>query len=515
MMDQKNKKRNRVQALATVGLVALALFLANVLFSRLFLRADLTEEKEYTLSESTRNVLKDLKDPVTLKVYFSKEIPPSLSPLKQRIFDLLDEYRVYSRRKINIVQVTPEESQEREMEAQMLGIPPLQLNVIRRDKQEVMKVYMGMALFYLDKKEVIPLAVKVENLEYDLTSAVLKLTSSAEPKLGLVVPPPENDQLGLPGRGPYSRLEEALKGRFAVDRLDPASDDLARSEISALLIVDPRDFPDKAKKNLDDLFEKGIPIVVLAGTVNVGDDLQTSRVKTGLEEWLKTRGIEIDAQLIIDPRNHTNATFTSGIMQYSIPYPFFVQVTREGLNSENMATAKLENILFPWTNTLKMFPDDHAGWKYTPLAQSSEAALTQAGEPIVVPGALENFQEGEAGKKTIAVLVEAPLPNQEDKKRLLVAAANTQFIKDHVVADYPGNLVFVQNLLDGLTLGDQLIGIRSRGKTTRPIALPSPTATSAIKFGHMVGIPLAVIGFGILLAFLRKKRREKAAIIYI
>lgn len=510
----EGKSGNKKQALLMAVLIAAALFLVNILFQRLFLRADLTEENEYTLSTATKKILKSLEDPITLKVYFSENLPPAVKPLEQRVFDLLDEYRIYSRSKINIVRVVPEESPEREQEAQLLGIPPLQLNVIRRDKQELIKVYVGLALFYLDKKEVIPVTVKVDQLEYDLTSAVLKLTSRNAPRLGLVVPPPEPET-----RSPYTLLTEVLKRQFDLTKPDLSADkppggNPVESTFDALLVVDPRDVKTEMTKELDSLFDKGIPIVILAGRVDISNELGAEVYQTGLEEWLKGKGLELDPRLIIDPKNHANATFNAQYIQYNIPYPFFVQVTREGLNQENAATAKLENVMFPWTNTLKLLTGEHADWKYAPLAKSSDAALFQEGPPDVNPQAIENFQPGKGETEIIAAQVAAPSAGKEGTERRLLVVANTQFIKDHVIKDYQGNLVFVQNLLDGLTLGDQLIGIRSRGKTARPITPPSPTAVSAIKFGHMVGIPLAVIGIGILLAILRKRKRENIALYF-
>ncbi|MBI4410887.1 MAG: GldG family protein [Deltaproteobacteria bacterium] len=509
MMEGKNKKQTRKQAWLMVLLVAAALFLANVLFQRIFLRADLTEENEYTLSDGTKNILKGLKDPITLKVYFSENLPPAVKPMEQGVFDLLDEYRIYSGSKINIVRVVPEESPQSEQEAQLLGIPPLQLNVIRQDKQELIKVYLGLALFYLDKKEVIPVTIKVDQLEYDLTAAILKLTIPHAPRLGFMAP-----QADAGEENPYNLLEQVLKRQFDLVKLDPSPDTRVQQTFDAFLMVDPREAGTEIKKELDSLFDKGIPVVLLASRVDVGNNLEASTYQTGLEDWFKEKGIELDPRLIIDPKNHANATFTSQWVQYNVPYPFFVQVPRDGLNQESAATAKLENIMFPWTNTLKIFAEEHVDWKYAVLAKSSSASLFQEGPPDVNPQAIENFQQGEGGAEVISVQVNAPSVDQGGTERRLVVVANTQFVKDHVIKDYQGNLVFVQNLLDWLTLGDQLIGIRSRGKTARPIEPPSPAVVSAIKFGHMVGIPLAVIGFGILSVILRKKKRERIAVYF-
>lgn len=275
-----------------------------------------------------------------------------------------------------------------------------------------------------------------------------------------------------------------------------------------LLLVRPRDLDPLLVNGLDKLFKNGTPVVIFGSTVTIGDNLSAEAYSTGLDDWLKDKGIDFNPQLIIDPKYHTSATFFTGAIQYNIPYPFFVQVNKQGLHSKNAITAKLENIVFPWTNSLTIDPDVHKDWSYEILAESSSATLVQKGDPDVDPVALESFEMSPGEKKTLAVLVTAPSSIKDKESRLLVVS-NAHFIQDNFVRDHEVNLVFVQNMLDWLTWGNELIGIRSRGKTNRPLELPSSTRISFIRFSHMIGIPLIVILVGLGFAFMRKRRRLK------
>lgn len=503
MTGFNRKIKNRTQVLLLVLLIAAALLLLNVISMRHFARWDLTEEKEYTLSESTKKVLRGLDDRITLKLFLSKNLPPSLAPLEQRILDLLEEYRVYSRSKINIQRVVPEESPQKEQETQLLGIPPLQLNIIKKDKQELIKVYLGLAVFYLDKKEVIPVAADVQHLEYELTSDILKLTSKKTPKLGLILPNQEDTR-----QNPYQLFQKVLEVQFQTRVLSPDPKSIAEFEPDIILLLAPHDMDQPMIKELDRLFSEGVPIIILGGRVDVAGNLAAETYSTGLDEWLKEKGIEMSSELIIDPKHHVHATFASGFIQYRVPYPFFVQVTKKGLNRENQITAQLENIVFPWSNSLVLDTESHKDWKYEILAESSKLALAQEGEPYVTPEALESFDVTAGEKKVLAALVTAPAESQNNNLRILVVP-NAHFIKDNFIRDHEVNLVFVQNMLDSLTWGNELIGIRSRGKTNRPLSLPSSISVSFIKFSHTIGIPLIVVLFGLGLAFMRKKRRAR------
>ena len=88
-------------------LLAAILAVINVMSYRHFLRADLTDNRQYTISESTKKVLAGLDDVVNIKVYFSRKLPPYLTTLTDQIKDLLDEYRTYARGKLNIEFIDP------------------------------------------------------------------------------------------------------------------------------------------------------------------------------------------------------------------------------------------------------------------------------------------------------------------------------------------------------------------------------------------------------------------------
>ena len=89
----------------SIGVVLLVLAivgLVNVIASRRFARLDLTQNREYTITKSTKSILAGLDDVVNVTVYFSKELPPYLATLDRQVKDILDEYKAYSGGKLRI-----------------------------------------------------------------------------------------------------------------------------------------------------------------------------------------------------------------------------------------------------------------------------------------------------------------------------------------------------------------------------------------------------------------------------
>ena len=98
------KKNNII----TIALLAGILLLINILSNQFFLRFDLTENRQYTLSRATKDILRDLEDPITVTAYFSNDLPPEFVRIKKDFQDMLIEYSNLSRGYVNYEFISPE-----------------------------------------------------------------------------------------------------------------------------------------------------------------------------------------------------------------------------------------------------------------------------------------------------------------------------------------------------------------------------------------------------------------------
>ena len=121
---------NRTKQLSiTIALIAAIIIMANLLSTQLHLRLDLTQGSQYTLSHATRDILHDLHDPVTIKAYFSKNLPPNIAQARRDFRDLLIEYANKAPGMIQYSFVDPNASEDNEQEAQSNGIRPVLIDV--------------------------------------------------------------------------------------------------------------------------------------------------------------------------------------------------------------------------------------------------------------------------------------------------------------------------------------------------------------------------------------------------
>ncbi len=181
----------RQNMIYTAALVAINLILLNVwLFPLNGLRLDLTENQEYSLSGTTRDLLDNLQEPLLVRAYFSERTHPLLAPLVPQVRDKLAEYQIAADGMMQVEVIDPLENPELEAEAnQTYGIQPTPLQAADRYGASVVNAYFNILVRYGDQNVVLnfqdlieiqpnrggQVEVTLRNLEYDLTSAIKKV----------------------------------------------------------------------------------------------------------------------------------------------------------------------------------------------------------------------------------------------------------------------------------------------------------------------------------------------------
>ena len=242
--------------------LAAALLIVNLLGANLWLnplngvRADLTANRDYTLSEATKGYLAQLGEPLLIRGYFSQSTHPLLAPLVPRIRDLLAEYAAAGDDRVRVEFVDPHEDPELEEEAgQKYGIRPVPFQTASKYQAAVVNSYFDLVIAYGDQFEVLnyqdlieikadgetDLDVELRNPEYDITRAVRKVMAGYQgggnPFDALPNPVAFEGYISDPERLPeglspvrqaleaaLTDLREQAKGKFRVTIRDPDAD---------------------------------------------------------------------------------------------------------------------------------------------------------------------------------------------------------------------------------------------------------------------------------------------------
>ena len=167
--------------------------LVNIAGITLFFRLDLSANKMYSISDASKKVVSTLNEPLTIKVFFTKNLPAPHNNTERYLHDLFEEYAIHANRYFNysFYDVSAEEGelseekQENQRLANNYGIHPVQIQAIEKDEVKFQRAYMGLVVIHGDLIERIPTITTTEGLEYKLTTAIQKLNNKISALLGL------------------------------------------------------------------------------------------------------------------------------------------------------------------------------------------------------------------------------------------------------------------------------------------------------------------------------------------
>ena len=252
-MSKPGRMSKHVRFLLYLAVVVLL----NLAGTTLFFRVDLTANKMFSLSEASRTAVGTLSDPLTVKVFFTGQLPPPYNNIERYLRDLLAEYSVAGNRYFNyqfydVSEGKGEEAERNREIAQGYGIHPVQIRKFEQDEVRFQKAYMGMVLIHGDLIETIPAITTTEGLEYKITVKIRKMANEISALLGLEenvkvqlflssslqVVGPYMNLTGLsevPGKveSVVEKLNDRHYGKLAFFSIDPTRDEQAGEEADA------------------------------------------------------------------------------------------------------------------------------------------------------------------------------------------------------------------------------------------------------------------------------------------
>lgn len=263
MEKQTNRTQRSGKYIKFIAYATLVILL-NIAGMTLFARIDLTGNQIYSLSKASRDAVKSLSEPLTLHVFFTQNLPAPHNSTERYLHDLLAEYAVSAGKNFNyrFYDVSPDDGSpqsakiENQKLAESYGVYPVQIQAVESDEVKFQKAYMGLVLIHGDLVERIPAITSTDGLEYQITTAVQKLTNKVSVLLGLkdTIQVRLYKSSSLDAIAPFmglktlpqmnadiaslvKKLSNQLYGKLSFDFLDPSVDPKLESDIASHQIM--------------------------------------------------------------------------------------------------------------------------------------------------------------------------------------------------------------------------------------------------------------------------------------
>ena len=501
-MSTQNKK----SFLTYIGIVAAILIIVNIVSRNMFFRWDLTENKMYSLSEYSKSVVGKIDDRLTMKVYFSDNLPGEYGNNRRYLQDILEEYAAYSGGNIHFEFYHTDDDEKMQEDAQKSGIQPVQLQVIENDNLEVKRVYMGMVFLYEDARETIPVIQTTTGLEYDITTKIKKLVDKNKETLAIA-------KTGRQENVKNENISQLLRQRYNVRNVNLTQ--VVAENISLILINGVEDsLTSDERQNLEDYINRGGNLLLAQSRIKT--DLATQQanpLESDIFSLLDSYGLHIAPNLVLDLHcGKVNVQQNLGFIRIPVPmdYPFLPIIKEDGFNDDIVMVSGLEGLrlMFPSELVINDSIFGAENVNIIPLFTSSDQSTSMEEFFNLSPDPKSNpsFRQLNESGKVLGALAEVT-HSESGILSQLILIPDSRFIADDGGGAAPENHIFIMNAVDYL-LGDrELISLRSREITNRPLEELEDEEKSRWKWINILLPSLLVVGFG----FIRIKRENSRA----
>ena len=474
------KQDRGISILLVFGIIAVIFLLSR----QYFVRLDLTEDKQFTMSKATRNILHNLEEPVTVKAYFSEKLRPELAQVQSDFQNLLIEYNNISKGKLDYQFIDPAKTPELEQQAVQSGIQPRLVNVREKDEVSQQKVYMGAIIESGTQKEVIPFILPESPMEYDLTTAVKKVSVTNKPSLGVV------QGHGEPQLNQMVQVAQALSGIYSLEPIDLSAEATIPERFQAVLFINPQDsIPQDHFSKLDDYLSRGGKII--AAINGVEGNLQTaqgSAATHNAHSWLNTNGIMIEPSFIVDAAcARVTVQQQQGFFSFAsqVQFPYFPLVSSF---PDHSATKGIEDVIFQFASPLHFTPVD--GAIFTNLVTSSQKAGTLPAPLYFYINKQWTNADFPLSNIPIGGIAEGLKGNPESR---LVIFSDGDFVVSEQGQVNQDNVNLMVNTIEWLVDKSGLAELRTKGVVYRPIKEMEEGKRTFTKYLNFF-LPLAFVG---------------------
>lgn len=465
-------------------------------------RIDLTEDKLFTMSPATSDILSQLDDILTIELFESREPPVQVSLVSRDVNDFLDDFSASSDGKVRLVKRFPDDSENETRKAQLAGVPPIQFNVQSQGELQIKTGYLGLAMTYLDKREVIPFISSVDGFEYRLASLANKMLREDKKTVGFLSGHGEKS----PTNG-FQSFSAMLSDSYNVTDILVEEDivpDL--SGIDVVIIAGPdRNIPDQVLAALRQYIDSGGKAMILIDSVLIDRSrLIAQKNPNSFAYFPREYGVVIEPDLVFDLQSNETLSFGTQVGSVYLPYPFWARVP---VISKKVA-GNVDTALIPWGSSLGISEEARSSIDFIPLIESTEFAAIDFNPGDVRPNSPIFNQVTNANR--VQSLMGVALSERQntinnDSSFRLVVFGTSRWLMDGITDRSQQNLALGLNLIDWLAQEDTLAAVRSKAVTTRDLLFSSGTHENVSRWANVAGIPLLLVGIGLLRSVRRKR----------
>ena len=462
-------------------------------------RFDLTEDKLFTISPATADIVGQLDDILTLEFYESREPPVQVALTARDVGDFLEDFAAGSDGKVKLVRRFPEDDEDELRKAQIAGVPPVQFNVRSQGELQIKSGYLGLSMTYVDQRETIPFVNSFDGFEYRMASLINRMVEDQKKSVAFLT---GHGQAGPSGG--YQTFASLLTDSYEVREMN-AAEDLAidLSAVDVLIIGGPTQaIPDETSNAVIEYISNGGKALLLIDSILVDQSqLIAGENRYSFKDLPERFGVIIENDLVFDLQANETLSFGTQVGSVFLPYPFWVRAPV----IDKKVAGNVESAVLPWASSLGIAESQRASIEVIPILETSEFAAIDFTYRDLRPNSqiFEEITPDNLVQSLVAVAVAEKAADDEAYR--IVVVGDSGWLTDAMIARTQQNAALALNLVDWLAQEDRLASVRSKVVSSRDLLYSSPTHENAARWINIAGVPLAFILFGAIRSIRRRR----------
>ena len=366
---------------------------------------------------------------------------------------------------------------------------------------------MGMAILYEDNKEVLPVIQTTTGLEYEITTKIKQLVETNKPSVAIAQFEGQNE--------PYQSIQNILRQRYDVSLIKLS--ETIPLNISAILIGGITDSLSSVEKNnLSQFMDRGGNMFVSQNRVKTNLQIQQAvPIKSDFFNFLQKYGFYVEENLVTDKIcGRVNVQQQMGPIRMNVPMEYPLLPIIRSFNEKESIVSGLEQMQLIFPSEIKQDSSSFDNVEFTPLFFTSKESGELKGSYNLSPDPQQNPFMRMFNKSNQILGARTELLNSSGIVNQVVLVGDSEFMADNGGGRSPENHIFILNSIDYLVGDQDLISLRSREITSRPLEDLSDASKKTWKWVNISAPSLLVIGFGLVRIRKQKNRSNTLEELY-
>lgn len=508
-------------------LLVILLILLNLVSARAFFRIDLTSQKSYSLSKASEDIVKNIDTPLSIKVFFSKDLPAPYNTVEQYLLDLLSEYNASASSNFSYQSYDMSKEQNQRI-AQEYGLSPVQVDTVETAGFSSKIAWMGLAITYGDYIAAIDALKTTADLEYKITTTISKIIATQNTNtqtlydIGYITGHGENQLRSNPyaqsyldtGSGNYNNL---LSDIYSIKEINLPEEEIPEA-INCIIINGPKTaFTQDELVKIDNFILNGGNVVFYVDPLQEvisedQNDVEYVANPCNISTLLLGYGIKLQNAYVLDSKclTQNQSGYGTQILNW-VPI-----IEKNATPKKNAITDNLGGILFFCNGPIDIAEaENNLNIKTTVLAKTSPQSWRASSNIYLYPGYMNPPSSTQFAQENIAVLLEGKFTsafnssNQSNVNSKIVVVSSSAPTTD-ILIDSEGaspTAMFNRNIVDYLAGNEDFCTMRTKGQRLDFISIKNERSALIVKLLNQYGLAIVVILIGFIVWRMRLAKK--------